>query len=389
MKKYIIILSVIVYACSSNSKKTAVGLEVIPIEVHKATQNPSSFLEKIELVPLETNDSSLLHRCSKVIYDKGMDLYAIYTREQVVYTFSGDGKYIDNSKRMEGQGPDNYSMVLDISFNPYLKGIDMLNPYGTIYTYTPTFELLARRKFEPEFLIQKMMALDVNNYIFNHSDLVVDQEVLFANLDTQEAVNANYVGTISGNNMGDDCFFHVDENLYFVPFGVNYYIYQIDAKEKKLNPIIYLDFGKSEVKEDGLPGRGRGKRTNTGEERRNIIDELTERYQFLKKSDYILPKIKLINNDYIYIYLVRNDQVYGSHFIYNRRKKEGFLLKEGKPFIMYPCFSIVDNALLTICEPDIVSRVVDRNLMSPEEIQKMEQLNEEDNPVIVKYILEK
>lgn len=91
MKKYIIILSVIVYACSSNSKKTAVGLEVIPIEVHKTTQNPSFFLEKIELVPLETNDSSLLHRCSKVIYDKGMDLYAIYTREQVVYTFSGDG----------------------------------------------------------------------------------------------------------------------------------------------------------------------------------------------------------------------------------------------------------------------------------------------------------
>lgn len=34
---------------------------------------------------------------------------------------------------MNGQGPKEYNMVLDINFNPYLKGIDMLNPYGKQY----------------------------------------------------------------------------------------------------------------------------------------------------------------------------------------------------------------------------------------------------------------
>lgn len=65
------------------------------------------------------------------------------------------------------------------------------------------------------------------------------------------------------------------------------------------------------------------------------------------------------------------------------------MIKDGKPFIMYPCFGIVDNILLSICQPDMISRIVARNLMSPEEIQEMEQLTEEDNPVIVKYYLKR
>lgn len=65
-------------------------------------------------------------------------MYVLYSGEQIVYTFSGDGKYIANSKKRRGQGPEDYTMVLDINLNPYLKGIDMLNPYGTVYTYSPT-----------------------------------------------------------------------------------------------------------------------------------------------------------------------------------------------------------------------------------------------------------
>lgn len=66
-----------------------------------------------------------------------------------------------------------------------------------------------------------------------------------------------------------------------------------------------------------------------------------------------------------------------------------FLLKEGKPFLMYPCFSMNDNVLLSICEPDVVHEVVDRKFMSSEEIHKMEALKEDDNPVILKYYLKK
>ena len=164
----LIILSIIVCACFSNTKDLPDNIEIIPVEVSKVSKDASSFLEKIEIVPLETNDSSLLFRCNKIIYDSNMDMYYIYTSDQIIYTFSGTGKYIADSKKMKGQGPEEYIMVVDINLNPYLKGIDMLNPYGTIFTYSPTFELIAKRNFKPEFPVDYLMALDADNYIFTY-----------------------------------------------------------------------------------------------------------------------------------------------------------------------------------------------------------------------------
>lgn len=388
MKKIsIIILLIVVYACSESENKLSEGIEIIPVDVHKAIGDASSFIEKIELVPLETNDSSLFFRCNKVIYDKNTDIFAIYTSDQIVYTFTGEGQYIDNSKKVHGRGPKEYMMVLDININPYLKGIDLLNPYGTIYTYSPTFELITKRQFKPEFPIDYSMALDSNNYIFNHPYVWTNQELSFINLDTKQVVNANYEGTISGNNMSHHCFYHIDDSFYYVPFGLNYYFYRIDKENKKLEPIMYLDFGDAEVKQEGLPGCGHGKRTDSDEERRRITQDAIERYKFLRKTENYLPLIKFFNEDYVYVYLAKTNRGYGSHFIYNRKQKEGYLCKEGEPLIMYPCFGMVDNVLLSICQPEYISRVVGRNLMSSEEIHKMETLKEDDNPVILKYYL--
>lgn len=381
----VIISTLVVVACSPKDKELPDGVERVMVEVNEVSQDASSFLDKIEIVPLETNDSSLLVRCGKFLYDSNMDMYVLYSGEQIVYTFSGDGKYIANSKKRRGQGPEDYTMVLDVNLNPYLKGIDMLNPYGTVYTYSPTFELLAKRKIKSEFPVNHFMALDADNYVFTYPFLWTDPEVSFVNLNTQEAVNTNYEGTISGNSMERTCFYHIGEHFYFVPIGLNYYFYQIDTKEKKLVPIIYLDFGDAEVKTDGLVGRAWGKRMDSDKEVEDITREAQERDQYLRKSNHILPLLKFFNDDYVYLYLAQTEKGYGGHFIYNRKKKEGFLLKEGKPFLMYPCFSIVNNVLLAMCEPDMLPMAVDLSLMSPEEIQKMEQLKEDDNPVIIKY----
>lgn len=388
-KVSIILLLLIICACSSGKHKIEDGIEVIPVEVSKVSKDASSFIEKMELVPLETNDSSIFHKYKKVVYDKDMDIYAIYTRKQVVFTFSGEGHFIGNSKRVQGQGPDEYTMVLDMKFNPYMKGIDLLNPYGTIYTYSPTFELLSKRTIKPEFPIDYLMALSPDDYIFTYPFLWTDQEVLFANLKTKEMNKASYTGTISGNNMGQECFYRMGNDFYFIPQGLNYYFYRIDTTEKKLVPVMYLDFGNSEVEESGLPGRATGKRVDKDEERSQIVKEVQERYRFVRESNHIIPLLKFFNDDYVYMHLAKTSRGYGGHYIFNRKTREGFLLWDAAPFLMPPCFAIIDNVLLCICPPDKVAEIVDRRFMSSEEIRKMEQLKEDDNPVIVKYYLKK
>ena len=112
-----ILLVFIVCACSTN-KTIPNEIERVFVEVDNVTQDASSFIEKIEIVPLETNDSSLLYRIEKIIYDKEMNIYAIYTGDQIVYTFWGNGKYISNSRGVKGQGPKEYTCLLYTSPSP-------------------------------------------------------------------------------------------------------------------------------------------------------------------------------------------------------------------------------------------------------------------------------
>lgn len=130
-------------------------------------------------------------------------------------------------------------------------------------------------------------------------------------------------------------------------------------------------------------------RTKSDNKRDYLIKGMQERSQFIREGNLLVPLIKFFNDDYIYVYFARGRKGYGGHYIYNRRKKQSFLVNEDKPFIMHPCFGIVDNVLMAICDAYYVPKLVDSDLMSSEEIYKMEQLKEEDNPVILKYYLRK
>lgn len=376
-------------ACE-NKHEAHDGLLRIPVNVDDVTTDASAFLEKIEIVPLETNDSILFHDPSQILYDKEADMYAI-SSQMDVFTFTGDGKAIGYSTKKRGQGPDEYTMILDMKFNHFLNGIDLLNPYGIIYTYSPTFELLARRNFKPEFPVNYFMPLDSNNYVFTFTSLWTDQEVVFVNLETKHTTNGKYEGMISGGNGLEHQHFHkIGGDFYFIPQGVDYNIYQIDTLKKKISPIIYLDFGDDEIKEDELPGRGSGKRAGNDKEIMKTANEYSVRHNFLRESaTHVIPMLKLFNENYIYIFIMKGQERYGRHYIYNRVKKEGYLIKIDIPFRMYPCFGINDNVLLAICQPAELPQYVDRQFMTSKDIAIMEQLKEDDNPLIIKYYLKK
>ena len=51
------------------------------------------------------------------------------------------------------------------------------------------------------------------------------------------------------------------------------------------------------------------------------------------------------------------------------------------------CFSINDNVLYSIVESYEIERYINENYMSEVTLNKIRNLNEEDNPVIIKYYL--
>ena len=369
------------------------NIDIIPVDVHRATESSSAFIDHIEVLPLETNDSSIVTKGRIIAYNKGMDAYAIYNSHHIVATFDGNGRFIGSSQKVKGGGPEEYTMALDIKFNPYLNGIDLLNPYGIIYTYSLDFDFIQKRTLKPEFVFDGLLPLSKDEYIFSIPNVWVNQELVFADLNSQAQYTANYGGTISaGNSLSKVWFYQENENYYFIPQGVNYYIYQIDKDRKELIPIVYLDFGDDSISEEELPGRATGERTNIegtykyDKKRIYYGEELQERFLYVFESDLIVPSYKLFNKDYVYIYLSKSKRAFGT-YIYNRKQEKGFFLKYEKPSLIPPCFWIEDNVLMAISDAFYAKEYVIPSLMSPEEMKKIENLDDEDNPVIFKYYL--
>lgn len=383
-----LLVSITCVACSTNDSAILCDdIEKIAVNLSEPTHDISEFIKKIELIPLETNDSVLMPNPKKSIYDSENDLFYFYTKNQIIYTFSGEGKFLASSEKVKGGGPKEYNMVLDMQVNPFLKGIDLLNPYGTIYTYSPTFEFITKKNVQTEFVLNSFMSLDSNKYVFKSPDMWSDQEVIFSDLEKGENIVRNYSGTIANNNMNKERFYKIKDKYFFVPNGVNYYFYEMDPMRKALSPIIYLDLGDETIDEADLPGRATGDRTGSREKQKQYSIEMANRADYLRNSEYHIPVVKFFNERYVYLFFMKKALKYGSHFIYDREIRKSWLVKNGEPFIMEVCFSIVDNVLLAVCQAEYVSRLVDKKLMTIEEVREMNAIMEDDNPIIIKYYL--
>lgn len=395
MKNWIFLLTLLCYACSSKQVELPDDIETVPVNIHATINKATDFIEKIEIIPLETNDSIVVGAPKKTVFNKEMDIYAIYSRKrQTVYTFNGKGKFIGCSDKVKGEGPEEYQMAVDMNINPYVNGIDLLNPYGIVYTYSPNFNFITQRTIKPEFYFDKMLALSPKEYVFTIPPIWVNQEVALVDIKTGETKNLSYTGTISSTNgMYQNCFYQEGEEIFFIPEGINYYFYRLDKEHKTLTPIIYLDFGQDTIDEDELPGSGvgdrnKGKGTQPNKKRTQLIQDMQERGRFLREAKIPMPMIKLFNRNYVYILVGEGNDLIG-HYIYNRQQKKGYFLKVVESFTLQPCFAIEDNVLLSICDAYYLNQVVDTKLMSPTEIEKMSKIKEEDNPVIIKYYLRK
>lgn len=322
-----------------------------------------------------------------MIYNEELDLYAILDNNYMVYLFSGDGKFVSSSLKVRGEGPSEYQLIVDMKFNPYLHTLDLLNPYGRIYSYDKFFNLVSLKDLEQtEMVFNYFMAINENEYVLNPASGKEGGKIYFADFTTKEIKKTvHYSPSLSTINMDRETFYHINGKDYFVPNGINYYCYQIDTVEEKLLPLMKFDFGSKEIKEKTLPEITQ--RDVEDKEIMTILNQIEKRNRYLEESDYYLPIIKFFNDDFVYLHFIQHRKP--TNFIYNRKTGAYFLQRGKQPLKMLFCFAIQDNVLLSIVDSYDMDKHLNEDLMSEEEIAKIKALKEDDNPVIVKYYLKK
>ena len=385
----------IIFSCNDNGQKTDPFVEITPVEVDKnKSSSITECIDKIEVFPLETDSISIFSIYKKVVYCHELEMFIVLDQELTVSLFSEDGMFIANSRSKQGQGPGEYLTIVDVVYNPFLKTIELLDPYGSIYRYDTSFQFVEKISLhQSELVFMRFAPFGVNQYILNPVVFfVTDAVVYFCDYDKNTiskpiSYESDFISTVT---MNMNSFFIQNGTIFLSPLGFDYNFYQIDTNEQTLSPIIQLDFGKKNVQKKEIKNMfeypDKTSITDTAEDMESNMKKMGKINDYLLNSDYPLPIVKFFNDQYVYVHILAKHKRSG--FIYNRKTKEGFLQAEDSSFKMYPCFDIHDNILIAMVPSYELDRYVDKQYMNQENLVKLEKVEEEEEDyIIVKYYL--
>ena len=393
MKKIFYTLFCILTSISSCQNHQQAEISTIEtINVHIDNKNSIlNLIDDIEIIPLQTDTNCLISTFDKLEYYKDSELYLIFDNRQVISLFSKDGHFISNSQSMIGDGPQNYQIAVDAIYNSFNKCIEILSPYGDIYQYDIHFNFIKKKKINSNSLIfTRFFPINETQYILTPVIRGYEDAVIYIyDFNKEEISNPiSYQNDcITTLRMNYNPFTLINKSIFISPLCLNYYFYRFSAEEQKLIPFIKLDFENKSISKKNLI-----KQFGNPESKMNNQDEIKKNFKILNNmnskllnSEEYLPVIKMINDNYIYIYIIKGkDRI---TYLYDRIKKRSYTQTNNSSFKMNFCLNIEGNTLTSIIQPYEVDDYLNTSIIPPKELEKLKIIKEDDNPIIVKYKL--
>jgi len=368
----------LVISCNQTKKKEKLLKDnLITIDINQVKDcEMDDLFSKIELIPLETNDSSIVGKLNRVIYTDDKKFIYFDDRNRTT-VFNKNGAFISNSSKVDrGKGPMEYYVVLDIVFNQFSNTIEILGPDRNILIYDTLFNFVGRKKIKipNEILYYYFYPISNDIYALMPTELAKNPYVVtFYDFKKNKVIKElTYNNIFSRLSMTEFSIRSVGSNFYFSPASTTYYGYSIDCKELTLNPIFHFDFGKNNIDLNDL---------NRFHDYREVTNYL------MTESSYPLPLRNLFNEKYIVSSIkMKNDFL---TFIYNLNTGEKIFVKNkySNKLRAPQYFTIEDNVLFAIVQPYELGKYVDIKLLDKNEKFNFENMSEDNNPVIVKYFL--
>lgn len=370
-----VVLCAFMLLSSCSNQQEARDSNIIRADRNAVSNQLSDLFKQVELIPLETNDSSLIARITKVKV-AGDTLFFFDEKQYALFLFNEKGKYLKTIGRV-GQGPGEYTMIYDFAISPEKASIDMLSPYGSIYTYT----------MNGDFIEQNYLPDDVPNYQrmeYLNSDTIVLWSKAYLDSDGVRLIRKDNKELITSYRKGNlllDAFpalYSNNGNVYLSSY-YDHQTYRITALG--LVPEYTWDFGKDTYLLDST------KYTGSSDSYQTEAKELMS----LRKSGAI-PYI-MINRaetaDYYHLHIgekietKKQRQTRKNFFVHKKSRKSYMFVSDDDHIHLDPLY-LEDNYILSEIKYEDIPRYIASELLSEADKAMLRDMTEDENPVIAK-----
>jgi hypothetical protein len=335
---------------------------------------------KIELVPLETIAKSLVSNKRNLIVTEY--LYIINDNLDIISIFDEKGNFISNSKNKIGNGPEEYYTFMGVSYNEVSNSIDILTPYCKM-NYDINFNFICKTKLpaKPKTSATKLSQFFEASYALNENECIILPTTVSENpfrmivYNTKEEKIVKEIDysndIIAGINAQIINLFPLNDSLIcFSPQAFSYIHYTLNKYTLSLEKSFEFDFGELTVTRSSLS------KYKTEREKNDYL---------LLESKYPLPLRTFFNNEYI-VSTVKIKENY--YTCLNFRKTNMVYVFNNKGDYKTPVFDyLCNNVLYAAIQPYEIRDYIDMSLLDDVNKKIIENIREDDNPIIVKYYL--
>jgi hypothetical protein len=350
------------------SEYLKINVNIEDVKIISATQ----WFSSVELIPLETNEKSLIGQWKKIIFHEGK-FFILDRKQDVILVYNANGDYVSSSLSKKGHGPEEYMSILDFDISKETNTIEILDASSyKIKKYDTEFNYLNNWILPQNLLpFSYFKILPHDKYAFYYGPSEKDRESIRIFSANEKRVikklkpHPFFIEDII-NTQGNP-FYEFNNQLFFTYTYPNNESYKIELENWNIKKVVEYNFGKYTFTPDVMQSNRIGDFFQNNRSRYVFI---TNKYE--NKKDYLV--FTYFKDD---MYIIKYDK--------QTKSQEAISWKFSDGGMLLPPAFIDNDFLYIITENQYLSEVINQQLLSKTAKKILNQIKEDDNPVMIRY----